>query len=355
MFSSSFQSMPKRRYPAGGVLGPNTVGGSNPQFGNIETLPSGLNRLASVIALYSINGKQNTWSRLTFNFPECLGIKQTLDNAAKNTQCIPSLDMDVNINIPIIRNVTMDIMYRRDCHTYTAHLSGDANDRLAITQRTTNFQMIMTGEDQLAKSVPDQSVQSKDDVLLNEFTALQNATASKCIWAHLDRAKGRATSEPSLQKVVNPGKVGWEYGTSSQAYVGLTYSDIAENHLGDYGIISQHESVRIDNIPKAGYKLLNDHVNVFFRTASEAPEHEMFEVRLLIDYETSSVPLSSLLVWRQQLTEFVPKQIQWRGFKQDPGATKENGWRVLISRGTVKETGAGRDPSDKTQFPNIAD
>lgn len=342
--------MPKRKY--GGILGPNTPGGSNPQFGNIETLPNGWNRQTSVVDLYSINENSKKWSRLTFNFPECLGIKQTLDNAAKSTSCIPSLDMDVQINIPVIRDVHLDVLWKTSSKRLNVNLT---SDRLQMVHLDEDFVAILTGDDQLVASVPDMYDETKTDPLIL-FTDFQRVSASEVIWARLERAKDRNQTDLPFQKAVNaPGKSGWLYGKTEGGKVGLDYAQVGETEVGKIGDEETSNIVNIDNIPKGGYKLLNDHVNLFVKTHPNKPTEEAFEFRLMIDYETSSVPLSSLLVWKQQLTEFIPKQIQWRGAFVEPGSGKKNGYRFLISRGTVKETGEGTDPSSSADFPNIDD
>lgn len=347
--------MPKRKY--GGVLGPNTVGGSNPQFGNIETLPNGLNRQTSIIELYSINGSADNWTRLTFNFPECLGIKQTLDNAAKTTSCIPSLDMDVQIKIPIIKEVFVDILYHTSQKRMTA--VKQATDRLVVDDVAFDQSFILTGEDQLVKTVPDMYDETKtDDLYALNFTDMQKASASEVIWAKISRPKDTTELSQEMQEALNAAdKPGWLFGKTEGGNQGLGYDEVAATALNGFlGAVIPNEVAYINNIPKSGFKLLNDHVNMFVSLPwTQVTGKEGFEARVIIDYETSSVPLSSLLVWRQQLTEFVPKQIQWRGGVQEPGASKKNGFKFLISRGTVKETGAGKDPTNTTQFPNIAD
>lgn len=347
--------MPKRKY--GGVLGPNTPGGSNPQFGNIETLPNGLNRQTSVINLFALNDQGKLWSRLTFNFPECLGIKQTLDNAAKQTSCIPSLDMDVQIKIPVIKEVHFEVLF----HGATTEVSATlTNDYLKLATTEAAFTAILSGDDQLTKSVPDMYDETKNDNLA-AFSDFQMASASEVIWARVDRAREKTSAVKAIQKAINPaGKedAGWLYGVKSGSITGIDYNQVAEAQIGDLGVDYETHTCYIDNIPRGGYKLLKDHVNLFVRTHPDKPQRDGFEIRMMIDYETSSVPLSSLLVWRQQLSEFLPKQIQWRAGIQASGfsaGSKINGFRFLISRGIVKETGEGMDPSDESEFPNIDD
>lgn len=260
--------------------------------------------------------------------------------------------MDVQINIPVIKEIHCDLLFKASPTDMAAMVQ---ENYLQVLATESNFTAILTGEDQLEKEVPDMYDETKKDSLSN-FTDFQRASASEVIWARIDRAKDRVTADNALQKALNPsGKVGWLYGIKQGAITGLDYNQVAQHEVGDLGKQFQTESAMIDNIPRGGYKLLKDHVNMFVKTHQLKPGQEGFELRFMIDYDTDSVPLSSLLVWRQQLTEFIPKQIQWRAGVQEPGSSKKNGYRFLISRGTVKETGDGTDPSDATQFPNIDD
>lgn len=342
--------MPKRKFPG---LKPNDVGGSDPQFGNIETLPKGRMRQSSVIRLKTPNKNGHEWSRLTFNFPECLGIKETLDNAAKKTQCIPTLDMDVNINIPVVEEVHFDLIERAAPYYMDATIGGDY---LNQTNLPNELVCILTGDDQLLKSVPQMSDQTKS-VDLSTLTDYQRALASNCIWARIEEPT-RVVENISLPSAINPdtSQKGFVYGKTVGGVEGLDYAQVGMSIIKKGDVDNQkYWTSYINNIPPRGYKLLKDHVNLFVKISAPVTHDipDYYEFNLAIDYTTASVPLSSLLVWQQQLTEFIPKEIQWRGEVVLPGVGNKNGYQILISRGTVKETGEGANPSDATAFPPI--
>lgn len=339
-------------------FGPNETG-ADPQFGNIIDLPGGYKRQTTVIRLATSNNATGTddakyWSRLTFNFPECLGIKETLDNKAKSTACIPTLEMDVSINVPEIHDVKLD-MVKRDREYEDNVTFNDAKDGLTWDVVPRTFSLILTGEDQLIKEVPDFEDETKTvSTTLSDF---QRASASHAIWAYFNTPTDPLNTG-GIATIIAPntafGKQ-WLYGKTSGQDVGLSYYHVAQSYIGrDRDGLAPWggETSTINNIPSKGFLLLKDHVNLFIKMGGGLDRKYNFELRLSIDYKTKSVPLSSLLVWKQQLTEFVPKQLQWRGHSTT-ASTTANGWDFLISRGTVKETGIGNDPSSSTDFPPI--
>lgn len=339
-------------------FGPNETG-SDPQFGNIIDLPSGFKRQTSIIRLANTNGAESsavykTWSRLTFNFPECLGIKETLDNKAKSTTCIPTLEMDVSINVPEIHDVKLDIV-KRDQEYEDQIVLNTAKDGIKWDIKPREFTLILTGEDRLVKEVPDFNDETKTvSTALSDF---QRASASHAIWAYF-KTPTDLTQMGNLATILNSNIPNfgsqWLYGKTSGGDVGISYGEVGYTFMGkDRGTLTnQGEVSTLNNIPSKGFLLLKDHVNLFIKLGQANDRKLNFELRLIIDYKTRSVPLSSLLVWKQQLTEFVPKQLQWRAHSTTKSETA-NGWDFLISRGTVKESAIGDDPSNATQFPDI--
>lgn len=340
-------------------LGPNETG-LDPQYGNIIDLPKGLKRMTSVLRCEDNNTTlADTWSRLTFNFPECLGIKETLDNKARNTttrtKCIPTVDMDVTINLPIVHDVKFEFVkeYRSYDETFDK-----STDQVKAFNNAVEVAMILTGDDQITKEVPDLKDPTKT---WNGVSQYQQFAASNGIWALYGTPPEPRTAQNCLDKlnvgVVTGGLGGFLYGKTVAGAVGVDYADVAKAYLNKSieNMIDLRTYSTINNIPKGGFTLLKDHVNLFLLIPLKLKaEGFKFEFRLTIDYSTRAVPLSTLLVWRQQLKEFIPKQILWRG--QDVAASATNNqWKFLISRGTVKESAVGNDPSDKAKFPDIDD
>lgn len=331
-------------------IGPNETG-LDPQFGNVEDLPFGVKRQTSVIAQ---GGKRLTdpkkWARLVFSFPECLGIKQTLDIAAKKAKtCIPTVDMDVPINLPIIRDCKIDFIKRPMSHAQTfVHNASEKYIRTDVERNDMAF--ILTGKDQLVDTAPSLTDPEKKEKVK---TAAQVASLSDAIYALL-------AGYPYMDSNIVYGKLngsswgdGWLYGETKDGIVGLTYAEAAARYLQP-SINTTYPAVmyEVNNIQKKGFLLLKDHVNLFCRLPRD--NLDTYDIRVILDYQTREVSLSSLLVWQQQLTEFIPKSVQWRVLKVVQSADK-NGWNIAISRGEVKENGTGDDPTDKTAFPDIKD
>lgn len=343
--------MPKRKLTALGAIpiDPNESG-PDPQFGDLSELPKGVKRQTAIIKLTQVQlTDPKNWARIVFSFPECLGIKETLDNAAKSTSCIPSVSMDVPINLPVIKNVQIDEIHVS--RKYGENTTLTDTDNLSNNVFSQNRAYILTGEDQLTNKAP-----SIDDetTKIDVSTYSQYAALSDTIYA-----KFYSMPEPKLDNkyssVVKPADfkgTGWLYGKSVSGVQGIDYKDVALRFLQpSLGPNEDGTCFEVNNIMSKGHLLLKDHVNLFVQTEVDSTG---LEFRIMIDYTTRQVSLSSLLVWQQQLTEFLPKQVRWRVWNQQAEPDK-NGWTILVSRGVAKENGKGNDPTDKTQFPDIKD
>ena len=136
----------------------------------------------------------------------------------------------------------------------------------------------------------------------------------------------------------------------------MNYTQVMNGLLGadTYSNWQEANVFSTDNIPKGGYKLLKEYVNLFLKLPKYkgADISGKFRIRVLLDYTVEEVPLSSLLVWREQLDEFLPKSTDWRG-SLEAAATLKPEFEFLISRGSVKTTGSASDPTNKTGFPDI--
>lgn len=345
--------MPKRQRSSLGAIpiDPNESG-PDPQFGELSDLPPGVKRQTSIIKLSNLKiTDPKKWSRLVFSFPECLGIKETLDNAAKSTSCIPSVSMNVPINLPVIKNVQIDEIqlgqrYADNLKLDTA--TGSLDNNVEKQDRC----YILTGEDQLVNKAPSLTDETATETV---DTYAQYAALSDTIYAKFVQMP-QPKVDNNFSKAVAPAdwkNTGWIYGKSVGGVQGIDYKDVALRYLqpslepNEYGV-----PFEINNIMSKGHLLLKDHVNLFVQTNIEL--NHGWEIRVIIDYTTRQVSLSSLLVWQQQLTEFLPKQVRWRIYHQAVAEDK-NGWNILISRGSVKENGTGDDPTDKTAFPDIKD
>lgn len=333
-------------------IDPNETG-PDPQFGELHDLPKGVKRQTSFVRLSALaNTTKTEWSRLTFSFPECLGIKETLDLAAKKTvSCIPSVNMDVPINLPVIKNIQIDEVQvsRRFSDNFNLEkATGNLYNYVKKQERA----YIVTGDDQLTKEAPDM----KDETKKTEVSSYaQMAALSDTIYAKFVNFPTPSGDTEFASVVAPPSwkEGGWIYGKSVDGVQGIDYKDVAQRYLqpdsqpNEYGT-----TFEMNNILAKGHLLLKDHVNLFVRTKID--DFDGLELRIMIDYTTRSVSLSSLLVWQQQLTEFLPKQVRWRVLEQLKGDTK-NGWNILVSRGTVGINGKGNDPTSKTDFPDIKD
>lgn len=329
--------------------------GPDPQFGELHDLPKGVKRQTSFIKLQNTQtaGYPTKWSRLVFSFPECLGIKQTLDLAAKKqtVSCIPSVSMDVPINLPVIRNVQIDEI--QTSKRYADKLSYDkATGNLDNAPYKQERVYILTGEDQLKNKAPD----VKDSTKTTEATTpAMWAALSDAIYAKFVNFPDVASDSLFAGPIAPDTWKGpdWLYGKSVEGVQGIDYKDVAQRFLQPSQELNEFGTMfEMNNIMSKGHLLLKDHVNLFVRTEIDA--NQGWEIRVMIDYTTKQVSLSSLLVWQQQLTEFLPKQVRWRAYEQVM-ADDKNGWNILISRGAVEANGKGDDPTDKTDFPDIKD
>lgn len=325
--------------------------GPDPMFGELSDLPRGVKRQTSIVKLDSLQTTGPTaWSRLTFSFPECLGIKETLDNAAKSSSCIPSVSMDVPINLPVIQNVQIDEIQVSRKYKEILTLTGD-KDSLKNSVDPQNRAYILTGEDQLKNKAPSIDDETKE---ITVETYAQYAALSDTIYAKFTHYPD-AKSDAQFASAVIPStfkEAGWLYGKSISGVQGIDYKDVALRYLQPSAGPNENPTMfEVNNIQSKGHLLLKDHVNLFVQTDVD---DSGLEFRIILDYTTREVSLSSLLVWQQQLTEFLPKQVRWRAWEQTAAADK-NGWSIIVSRGTVKENGKGDDPTDKTAFPDIKD
>ena len=341
--------MPKRKFSAI-PIDPNESG-PDPQFGELSDLPRGVKRQTSIVKLTNLQTTSpKMWSRLVYSFPECLGIKETLDNAAKSSSCIPSVSMDVPINLPVIKNIQIDEIQVPNRYDENLVLTKDSLDN---TVTRNNRAYIVTGEDQLTKKAPDIDDETAEVTVSSyaQFAALSDTIFAKFTsfpTAKMDSAYAVPIAPAEWKES------GWLYGKSVGGVTGIDYKDVALRYLqpssgpNEFGTLFE-----VNNIQSKGHLLLKDHVNLFIQTEFSGTQPS-FEIRVIIDYTTREVSLSSLLVWQQQLTEFLPKQVRWRAWEQQVAADK-NGWNILVSRGSVKENGKGDDPTSKTDFPDIKD
>lgn len=136
--------MPKRKLSS---LDPNDTSDTDPQFGNVEDLPAGVKRQTSYCVLGNCWDDNNpTYSRLVFRFPECLGIEETLNNTAKDNKCIPTLNMDIPILLPVIKDCRVDIIQRPP--DYVGLLQKNtAGDGIKLDKRQCQLEFVLTGND----------------------------------------------------------------------------------------------------------------------------------------------------------------------------------------------------------------
>lgn len=347
----------RRRIP----LDPNDTSDFDPQFGNVEDLPKGVKRQTSVAVLNKVwDANTPTWSRLVVKFPECLGIEETLKTTAESTKCIPSLNMDIPINLPVIKDVKVDLLLSPP--DYTSFLNtNDAGDGVRLTKTPNQLTFILTGNDQLTKSAPSTEDETKDADVKD---VAQMAALSDTIWARYYRVPNPQSTTNYTAAIKPSGYADREnflYGKTVSGIAGLSYGQVADHVMGEpegQGALSSKTVFEQNNILPKGFLLLKDHCNLFVRVQHDgsAGETPPLEFRVIIDYSIRQVSLSSLLVWQQQLKEFLPKQVQWRVYEQTlDKANKKNEWNILVSRGTIEENGTGTDPTDKTSFPSIED
>lgn len=344
--------MPKRKYSSAIPIDPNETG-PDPQFGNIEDLPRGVKRQTSIIKFMGQKNTRTTtdnWSRLVYSFPECLGIKETLDNAAKSTSCIPSVSMDVPINLPVVKNCRIDIIQKS--RKYYDTLDYDkTNGAVSADTKEQPMYFILTGDDQLTKSAPSTTDETTN---IDISAAAQMAALSDTIYARFLEVPQKQMDQV-MAGALNPSEAkgnGWIYGKTVAGIQGIDYAQVAERYLQPIPNTAERCDFEIDNIQAKGHLLLKDHVNLFVKLPQDADD--TWQIRVILDYSVRQVSLSSLLVWQQQLTEFIPKDLKWRVYQQVHGNTT-NGWDILVSRGTVTENGTGEDPTKKDDFPDIKD
>lgn len=345
----------RRRIP----IDPNDTSDFDPQFGNVEDLPRGVKRQTSLCVLDKVwNEDSPTWSRLVIKFPECLGIEETLKTKAESTKCIPSLNMDIPINLPVIKDVKLDLILSPPDYTSQIQLDG-AKDGVRLKKKPNNLAFILTGDDQITTKAPSTTDEEKEESVED---VAQAAAISDAIWTRFYRVPN-APDITNYSTALKPAGVSfdnyWLYGKEVGGISGLSYGQVAEHFLGKIegqGADSFRTVFEQNNIQAKGFLLLKDHVNMFVKVNHDGSTNAPLQFRIIVDYTIREVSLSSLLVWRQQLKEFLPKQVQWRVYKQALDKTnKKNGWNILVSRGTIEENGAGVDPSSKTQFPDIDD
>lgn len=346
--------MPKRRAVSNSSTGdhpfpdPNTqYVGDDPQYGHVSDLLPGEKRMTGVHKFQSKNTIGYNWSRLTFSFPECLGIRETLENKSKSTACIPSLNMKVDIDVPVIKRVHFQWVKRPNQYHTTFTYAGNI---LVPIVRESGVCFILTGDDQLVGKIPDMWDEAKEWDKQSDF---QRMACSDSIWGYCEDPPMPKQMVNDMTTVMNasgsPGvKIGADDDINDSSYGSIVSAAMTRAEALDH----EFTPVYTNNIPKKGYQLWKDHVNLFVRVpiSGSGP----MEFRFTIDYETKKVPLQNILIWREQYKDFVPKQIQWRGATQQP-TPQANYWDFLLSRGVVRETATGTDPDDATAFPNIDD
>lgn len=373
--------------PYSGIpLDPNYTG-VDPQFGNISDLPNGVKRQTAIIKLKETNGyakypnppDMKRWSRLVYRFPECVGIAETLNNAAKkfDGDCIPTLSMNVKILIPVIKAFRVEFLKPPPDYNVELKLYGwKGREYGSVVASNNETAFILTGDDQLTNKIPDMEDETKQ-VEINDIEAL--ASVSNAIYAKYltvpdiplqayEAARRMAYDAQGQQSggfETEPHTAASADKYQSQIYYNFMAAQFFNPTHGQASV-NQQEKI-INNIQEKGHTLTSDHVNLFIRNNYMAHKGEEdvtkdfpglwqarnWVVRTILDYTTKEVTLSSLLIWKRQLKEFLPKQVQWRGYEIDNSSTTENAWEIALSRGSIKENGIGDDPSSKTDFPDI--
>lgn len=356
-------------------LGPNYTG-SDPQFGSIHDLPRGLKRQTAVFNLLETNTDGEGWYRLTFRFPECVGIAETLNMQAKKGECIPTLSMNVKILVPVVKNFKIEIIRSPPDYTITPEIIGhDASVQtpryITTDVKPTKVAFILTGDDQLTTKVPDIADEDKTVTASHAevVASISNAIYAQ-YWDNPDSVAQVAEMAEKVNILLERAKGGFKtphWNNKDPASIAeLLYYDNYTAALMQMstGQVATPKQIIIDNIMEKGHTLTSDHVNLFINNnykctplqggepdaAYRRPRYFTFKTTL--DYTTKQVDLSSLLIWKRQLKEFLPKQIQWRMLETVTGA-KANRWEIALSRGSIKESGVGNDPSSKTDFPDI--
>lgn len=370
-----------RKSPYAGIpLDPNYTG-VDPQFGNISDLPKGVKRQTAIMTLQANNTAPNPkpWCRMVFRFPECVGIAETLNNAAKkfDGDCIPTLSMNVKILVPVVKDFRVEWIKPPPDYVMKPKIYAWKTKEYATVETQANeIAFILTGDDQLTDRIPDMEDETKH-VLLNDIEAL--ASVSNAIYAKYTTVPDIPLSAPEAAKAIAHDQQGREAaGFETEPYNAATADKIQSQMYYNYmaqqfvnpsqaaGGSNQREII-INNIQEKGHTLTSDHVNLFIKNTypcqKQQPDHtglmadiwqkRDWTVRTILDYTTKEVTLSSLLIWKRQLKEFLPKQVQWRGYEMDNPSPTENCWEIALSRGSIKENGIGNDPTLKSDFPDI--
>lgn len=368
-------SSSSRSKKGGGVpLNPNYTG-ADPQFGNISDLPKGVKRQTAILTLQDLNTGKKTWSRLTFRFPECVGIAETLNNAAKKGECIPTLSMNVQILVPVVKNFRIDVIRAPPDYTVTPKVINEGTPKETpkfLTQdvKPTKLAFILTGDDQLTTTVPDIDDEDKTVTAKHAevIASISNAIYAK-YWDNPDAPAQVAEMAKHLNDAAHKDKGGFETAAINGDVENppkIAAKVYANSYMNAYLQMCRAQTANphyqvIDNILEKGHTLTSDHVNLFIWnnyevTATSDGAKDLrpryWVIRTTLDYTTKTVSLSSLLLWKRQLKEFLPKQIQWRMLEQAKDV-KKNQWEIALSRGSIKESGVGDDPASKTDFPDI--
>lgn len=373
-----------RSSPYAGIpLDPNYTG-VDPQFGNISDLPAGVKRQTAIMTLQenntsagpgAINNKQ--WARLVFRFPECVGIAETLNNAAKkfDGDCIPTLSMNVKILVPVVKSFRVEWLKPPPDYDLTpATFNWKGRDYATVFAKANETAFILTGDDQLTTKLPDMEDETKTKDL-HDIEAI--ASVSNAIYAKYTTVPDLPLTVPEAAKALaydGQGREAGAFETVPQTGTADAYQkNVYYNYVAAQFVNPQLQStgslqreIVINNIQDKGHTLTSDHVNLFIKNTYDNNKKQAdqtglwpdmwskrdWTIRTILDYTTKEVTLSSLLIWKRQLKEFLPKQVQWRAWAVDQSATA-NGWEIALSRGSIKENGIGDDPSSKTDFPDI--
>lgn len=357
-------------------LDPNYTG-ADPQFGNISDLPKGVKRQTAILSLQDLSTGKKSWSRLTFKFPECVGIAETLNQQAKKGECIPTLSMNVKILVPVVKNFRIDVIrpppdYYSNVRLFNKTASEATRRYIATEVQPTKLAMILTGDDQLTTEVPDIADEDKTVKVTHAevIASISNAIYAK-YWDNPD-TPGQVSEmcqqlgyDEAARNAGGFATVPWDSKEPVEAnFTNQTFYNFYTPALFSHteGQTADPQFVTIDNIQSKGHTLTSDHVNLFvwnnYPVHTAAAENKLepryWTIKTTLDYTTREVSLSSLLIWKRQLKEFLPKQIQWRMLEVAAGA-KNNKWDIALSRGSITESGVGDDPSSKTDFPDIED
>lgn len=378
--------MPKRRKGDGGLdiagtLDPNSTG-PDPMFGNVEDLPKGVKRQTSIHALVGdkATGRDRSsgayWSRITIRFPECLGIKETISKAkldiAKRS-CIPVLGEDLPINLPVIVGCKVELL--RPPSQFITKVEGGVFDSaftntvgIKLSDFNNRVAFILTGDDQLTTKCRNevQPVNADKPAEVTVTKAQQIASLSNTIYAKFYEGNDPQNMRDFTHFTqalpwwsATADALMWLFGKytdPAKEQNGLTYKDLAQMWMGkQHGFFEKWSVDEINNIQDKGYLLLKDYVNLWCKVPGNAIEKAgQYIFKLTIDYVVRTATLSQVLLWQKKVTEFIPKELKWRGYDQAAG-DKHMAWKTIVSRGSLAETGVGIDVSSKTNFPDITE